>query len=151
MTNLYGTQFPDFSTLQSELFDTLSPLCDRAELKIQYPLAEFDVASAKPTITVSIKNASIYNLYAKVAETSPFPVNVTLAFSVYVPKSSDSSLCYELFSEVVKLLLSGTVSAEQISCGELEYVPDLRHYLLKAEVKLRPFDTKEETNGNTDL
>ena len=151
MTNIRGTQFPDFSTLQSELFDTLSPLCDRADLKIQYPLTEFDVSSAKPTITVSIKNASIYNLYAKMAEIGPFPVNVTLAFSVYVPKASDSKICYELFSEAVRLMLSGALSAEQISCGELEYVPDLRHYLLRAEVKLRPFDTKEELNGNSDL
>ena len=151
MTNLHDSAFPDFSTLQTELFEILSPLCDRAQLQIQYPQTDFDVSASSPTITVSIKNASIYNLYSKIAENSPFPVNVTLAFGVYVPKAKPSSICYELFSEVARLLFSGSLSVEQVSCEQLEYVPDLRHYLLKGSAKLKPFDTKEENHGNTDL
>ena len=148
MTNLNGTQFPDFSTLQTELFDILSPLCDRADVKIQFPPSEFDIAATKPTITVSIKTASLYNVYAK---NSPFPVAVTLSMGVYVPKSSDSNICYNLFSEAARLLFEGEISVESVSCGELEYIPDLRHYRLGFEAKLKPFDTKEENDGNTDL
>ena len=148
MTNLNGTQYPDFKALQTELLDILSPLCDRAELRVQFPLSDFDVSADKPTITVSIKTISIYNAYAK---NSPFPVTVTLSVGVYVPKASDSSLCYSLFSEVSRLLLESAISLKEISCTELEYIPDLRHYCLKLEAKLKPFDTKEENNGNTDL
>lgn len=148
MTNLNGTQYPDFSTLQTELLDILSPLRDRAELRVQFPPSEFDVSADKPTITVSIKTVSIYNAYAK---NSPFPVTATVSVGVYVPKSSDSSLCYTLFSEVARLLLESALSLKEISCDELEYIPDLRHYCLRLEAKLKPFDTKEENDGNTDL
>ena len=148
MTNLNGTQYPDFSTLQTELLEALSPLRDRAELRVQFPPSEFDVSADKPTITVSIKTVSIYNAYAK---NSPFPVTATLSVGVYVPKSSDSTLCYSLFSEVARLLLESALSLKEISCEELEYIPDLRHYCLRLEAKLKPFDTKEENDGNTDL
>ena len=148
MTNLRGTQFPDFSTLRTELFDALSPLCDRAELRVQFPPSEFDISSVRPTITVSIKTASIYNLYSK---NSPFPVTVTLAAGIFVPKSSDSAVCYALFSEMAKLLFESGLSLKEITCGELEYIPELRHYCLKTKAELKPFDTKEENNGNTDL
>ena len=148
MTNLNGTQYPDFSTLQTELLEALSPLRDRAELRVQFPPSEFDVSADKPTITVSIKTVSIYNAYAK---NSPFPVTATVSVGVYVPKSSDSTLCYTLFSEVARLLLESALSLKEISCNELEYIPDLRHYCLRLEAKLKPFDTKEENDGNTDL
>ena len=151
MTNLNGTAFPDFSTLQTELSDILAPLCDDTNLRVQFPLTDFDVASTKPTITVSIKNAAIYGVYQKLAKTSPFPVCLTVAVGIYVPKSCDSARCYELFSEVTRLLCESELSVEKVSCGEMEYIPDLRHYRLALEAKLNPFDTKEELDGNTDL
>lgn len=151
MTNLKGTAFPDFSTLQTELSQILSPLCDRAELRVQYPLTDFDISSPKPTITVSIKNASIYSVYQKLAETAPYPVSLTVAVGIYLPKSSDSAVGYELFSEVTRLLCESALAVERVVCDEMEYVPELRHYRLKVEAKLKPFDTKEESDGNTDL
>lgn len=151
MTNLENCNFPDFSSLQTKLLEVLSPLKDDADLKIQFPSTEFDISSKQPTITASIKGIAIYNPYQKMGEKAPLPVRLTLALGIYAPKAMQSSAVYHLFSKTAKLLMDSELNFEKLVTDELCYVPELRHYCLKAEAELKPFNIKEEQDGNDDI
>lgn len=149
MRFLENTTFPDFSWLQERLSDLLSPVT--AEVLIQYPQQNFDIASANPTVTVSIKEIEIYDRFNRVDTDAPLVSSVTLGLGIYVPKRLDSTTAYRLFSEIANLLFEGDLGVEKVLCQELEYLPDLRHYCLKGEVELKPQNVKEEQNGDTNV
>ena len=151
MTNLENCNFPDFSALQTKLLEVLSPLKDDADLKIQFPSAEFDISSKRPTITASIKSIAIYNPYQKMGEKAPLPVKLSVALGIYIPKAMQSDTAYLLFSKTAKLLCDSELNIEKLSADELCYLPDLRHYCLKSEAELKPVDIKEEQDGNDDV
>lgn len=149
MRFLENTNFPDFSWLQERLSELLSPVA--AEVLIQYPQQNFDIASDHPTVTVSIEKIELYDRFNRVENDAPLVSAATLGLGIYVPKRLDSALAYRLFSETAKLLFEGDLGAEKVSCKNLEYLPDLRHYCLKGEAELKPQNIKEEQNGDTDV
>ena len=149
MRFLENTNFPDFSWLQERLSELLSPI--DAEVLIQYPSQNFDIASTTPTATVSIQRIEIYDRFNRVDTDAPLVSAVTLGLGIYVPKRLDSTTAYRLFSEIANLLFEGDLGAEKVFCQNLEYLPDLRHYCLKGEVELKPQNVKEELNGDTDI
>lgn len=149
MRFLENSNFPDFSWLQERLSEVLSPVS--AEVLLQYPKQNFDIASDHPTATVSIEKIEIYDRFNKVDTDAPLISEVTLGLGIYVPKRLDSAKVYRLFSEISNLLFDGDLGVEGVSCKNLEYLPDLRHYCLKGEVKLKPQNVKEEQNGDTNV
>ncbi len=149
MRFLENTTFPDFSWFQERLSELLSPV--DAELLIQYPRQNFNIASGNPTVTVSIKDIKIYDRFNRVDTDAPLISAVTLGLGIYVPKRLDSATAYRLFSEIANLLFGGDLGVQKVSCQSLEYLPDLRHYCLKGEVEMKPQNVKEEQNGDTNV
>lgn len=149
MRFLENTTFPDFSCLQERLSEVLSGI--DAEVLIQYPKQNFNIASDHPTATVSIKEIKIYDRFNRFDTDAPLVSAVTLGLGIYVPKRLDSTTTYRLFSEIANLLFEGDLGVEKVLCQELEYLPDLRHYCLKGEVELKPQNVKEEQNGDINV
>ena len=149
MRFLENSNFPDFSWLQERLFEVLSPI--DAEVLVQYPQQNFNIASDHPTATVSIEKIEIYDRFNKVDTDAPLVSAVTLGLGIYVPKRLDSTTAYRLFSEIANLLFEGDFGVEKVFCQNLEYLPDLRHYCLKGKAELKPQNVKEEQNGDTNI
>lgn len=117
------------SKLKTAISQLLQPL--PADVRAEYPTDSFNIASTLPTITIGIKEAKIYNKFAEVEENTPRAMEVTVKIGIYVRKSQDSAQAYELFNSAAELMLNSTeLYAQEISCTELEYIPDLRHYRL---------------------
>ncbi len=149
MRFIENTNFPDFSWLQERLSELFAPI--DAEVLIQYPSQNFNVASTTPTVTVSIEKMEIYDRFNRVDTDAPLVSAVDLGFGIYVPKRLDSATCYRLFSEIANLLFTADLGVEKVGCNRLEYLPDLRHYCLKGEVALKPQNVKEGQDGDTNV